>query len=102
MTASTKTRLVSVLLVVLSGGYTAQLGVQLHGYGLPLGLMAACCGGVWSSLLVLGDRVAKAWMTTVHRCTVPDCDFTVRLRHTGAAENRTWQEAAASHPDHRP
>ena len=102
MSASKKNRAAFVLLLAVATGFTTVLGAQLHGYGVPLALLAACCCGVWSCAVDLGIAVVKASTTTVHRCTTPGCEFTVRLRHTDAAENRRWQEAAAAHPAHRP
>jgi hypothetical protein len=102
MDSKLKRRLSSAVQVTVTGGLAAWECVQLHGYGVPLLLMTACGLAVWSALLSLWGQVARAAATTTHRCTAPGCDFTVRLRHASAVDNRRWQETAAAHPAHRP
>ncbi|MEV7071659.1 hypothetical protein [Streptomyces sp. NPDC093990] len=81
-----------------SAALAIAIGVRLHGYGVPLALLLACCLSCAASFSSLLFRVIGAWSTTVHRCTRPGCDFRVSLTHADSAENRRWQEIAAQHP----
>ncbi|NEB75299.1 hypothetical protein G3I40_08650 [Streptomyces sp. SID14478] len=93
-------RITGVLIIGFALAVALSIGVQLHSYAVPLGLLAPCVLGVFSCALWLLLRVAEAAESTVHRCTAPGCTFQVRMRHASAAESRRWQEIAAAHPTH--
>jgi hypothetical protein len=86
--------------VAVSAALAIVIGVRLSGYGVPVALLLACCLSCVATFSSLLFHVIGAWSTTTHRCTVSGCDFQVRLTHTDAAENRRWQEIAATHPHH--
>lgn len=84
--------------VAVSAALAIGIGVRLASYGVPAVLLLACCLSCTAAFSGLLFRLLDAWSTTTHRCTRPGCDFQVRLTHGGAAENRRWQEIAATHP----
>ncbi|MEU7177251.1 MULTISPECIES: hypothetical protein [Streptomyces] len=74
--------------------------VDLAPYRLPGHLAFTCVGGVSASAVWLTSYVLNTVVTTTHRCTAPDCTYTIRVRGTTSAESRRWQEIAADHPGH--
>ncbi|MFF4185764.1 hypothetical protein ACFYZ9_21475 [Streptomyces sp. NPDC001691] len=84
---------------MLASGASVELRL-LNAYGVPL-LLALSCGlaiGIGVGRFV--ESVADSFTATVYRCRAANCSFQVRLTHASAAEQRRWQEAAASHPRH--
>ncbi len=75
-------------------------GLRLSAYHVPASLTVSCVLATLTSTVWLIAHVADALTSTTHRCPAPGCDFQVRLRGTGAAESRRWQEVAAEHPGH--
>ncbi|MFD4477366.1 hypothetical protein ACFWPU_14815 [Streptomyces sp. NPDC058471] len=98
--SSLRRRIVSALIITGAGAVALSIGVRLHSYGVPVGLITPCVLSVLSSSLWLLLRVEEAARTTTHRCTAAGCDFQVRVQHVGAAESRRWQETASDHPTH--
>lgn len=88
-----------LLVLGLSLGLAASIGVRLASYGVPLALITGCVLCVAASVLNLLEHIADAWSTT-HRCPVAGCAFEVTVRGVDAAENRRWQEIATTHPAH--
>ncbi|MGW2228169.1 hypothetical protein [Streptomyces formicae] len=89
-----------LLALAFSLALAIAVGVRLASYGVPLALITGCALCVSASVQSLLEHVADACSTT-HRCTAPGCTFAVTVRGVDAAENRRWQEIAATHPDHR-
>ncbi|WP_052863583.1 hypothetical protein [Streptomyces niger] len=83
--------------LVLGGGLAAAAGTQLASYSVPSGLSFGCALCICSTFTSFLQTVAEALTTTTHRCRKEGCDFAVRLG-AQAAENRRWQEIAATHP----
>ncbi|MGA5130821.1 hypothetical protein ACPCTO_13530 [Streptomyces olivoreticuli] len=77
------------------------IGLRLRPYGVPLSLTLVCALAIFANVTATVNHLAEAAASTTHRCTVPGCDFRVRLSDPTAAESRRWQEAAAAHPTHR-
>ncbi|MDI5971865.1 hypothetical protein POF50_021440 [Streptomyces sp. SL13] len=98
MNSSKPGLLAQAAMVTGCGAMAALTGVDLDSYHLPLAWNLSCSTAVFSALLHLTTTAAAAWGTRTHRCPLPDCDFTVRLQHVDAGENRRWQEIAAHHP----
>ncbi|MGW3266785.1 hypothetical protein [Streptomyces sp. NPDC001056] len=92
--------------LILSGTVAAcaalagAIGVRLSDYGVPVSLLVACSTSCLATFTSLAFRCTEALSTVTHRCKQPGCDFRVRLANTDAAENRRWQEMAATHPHH--
>ncbi|MFD8047667.1 hypothetical protein ACFV5E_30075 [Streptomyces chartreusis] len=91
-------RILTTGAVAISTALAIGIGVRLASYGVPVALLLACCLSCTAAFSSLLFRLVDAWSTTTHRCTRPGCDFQVRLTHGSAAENRRWQEIAATHP----
>lgn len=87
--------LISCFVVV---GLATEISVRLAAYGVPATFLVACGMGVASSGLFLVERLATAASTTTYRCPSNGCDFKVTLTRVSAAEDRRWQETAATHP----
>ncbi|MFJ3989915.1 hypothetical protein ACIPWY_14815 [Streptomyces sp. NPDC090032] len=100
MTKQQRRRIVSLLEIGVSLAVGAAISVRLASYGVPSFLLAACALGTAGSVLSALLNIEQAWAATTHRCTVPGCDFRVRIQHSDAGENRRWQETAANHPNH--
>ncbi|MEU2153804.1 hypothetical protein ABZ532_02035 [Streptomyces sp. NPDC019396] len=96
----TRRRITSAALIAAAGTVAAWIAVQLHAYGVPIGLITPCVLSVLSSALWLLIRAEEAWSSTRHRCTATGCTFEVRVQNGSAADNRRWQEVAAAHPTH--
>ncbi|MFE6691045.1 hypothetical protein ACFVFQ_31835 [Streptomyces sp. NPDC057743] len=100
MDRKTAKRLVQSLSVVLGMINAIVLGSQLAAYHVPLSLLVSCALAWLASTVWFVEALIKAFDTTTYRCPEPDCAFTVRVRHSDAAESRRWQETAAEHPTH--
>ncbi|MEU0780573.1 hypothetical protein ABZ341_03215 [Streptomyces sp. NPDC006173] len=95
---STRHRVLTAGAAALSAALAVAIGVRLSGYGVPPVLLLACCLSCVATFAGLLFRLISALSTTTHRCGRPGCDFSVSLTHTDSADNRRWQEIAASHP----
>ncbi|WP_432010453.1 hypothetical protein [Streptomyces cucumeris] len=95
-----KQRLLPLLAEAIAAALASYLGYQLTAYDVPLALVLACALALYIAFRESLHQVLWASHTVTHRCTVPGCDFTVRLTDVDAAENRRWQEIAATHPSH--
>jgi hypothetical protein len=84
--------------VAVSAALSVAIGVRLASYGVPAVLLLACCLSCTAAFSSLLFRLLDAWSTTTHRCKRPGCDFRVSLTHADSAEQRRWQEIAATHP----
>ena len=91
-------RLTFAGMVAASAALGLAIAFRLAMYDVPVSLLFACSMSCTASALFLLLRLADAVGTSTHRCTVAGCDFQVRMRHVDAAENRKWQEIAATHP----
>jgi hypothetical protein len=95
---NTRHRTLNTGAFIVSAALAIAIGVRLHGYGVPLSLLLACCSSCLATFSSLLFRVISAWSTTTHLCRRPGCDFRVSLTRADAAEDRRWQEIAAHHP----
>ncbi|WP_411121286.1 hypothetical protein [Streptomyces sp. x-19] len=100
MSRQTVSRLVATGAVVLGVATAVAIGTRLAAYDVPLSLIASCALACLATTVWVVDLLIKAFASTTYRCPDPACDFTVRVRHADAAENRRWQETAAEHPTH--
>ncbi|MEV0254421.1 hypothetical protein AB0H82_09135 [Streptomyces sp. NPDC050732] len=88
-----------LLALASSLGLAVWVSIRLASYDVPLTLITACGLCVAACTLNLLERLAEARSTT-HRCPAAGCTFKVTVRGVDAAENRRWQEIAATHPTH--
>ncbi|WP_411130482.1 hypothetical protein [Streptomyces sp. x-19] len=100
MSRTTVSRLVVTVSAVLGVANAVSIGTKLAAYGVPLSLIVACALACLATTVWVVELLIKAFASTTYRCPDPACDFTVRIRHVDAAENRRWQETAAEHPAH--
>ncbi|MER6047561.1 hypothetical protein ABT168_08860 [Streptomyces sp. NPDC001793] len=100
MSRKTVSRLVLTVSVVVGVANAVSIGTKLAAYDVPLSLLVDCTLACLASTVWLVAGLTTAFASTTYRCTEPGCDFTVRVRHGDAAENRRWQETVAEHPTH--
>ncbi|MFH8739359.1 hypothetical protein [Streptomyces sp. NPDC017964] len=100
MTKQQRRRIVSLIEIGVSLAVGATISIRLASYDVPFFLLTACALGTAGSVLSALLNIEQAWTATTHRCTVPGCDFRVRIQHADAGESRCWQEIVAAHPRH--
>ncbi|WP_369359575.1 hypothetical protein [Streptomyces sp. cg2] len=100
MSRKTVSRLVLTVSVVVGVANAVSIGTKLAAYDVPLSLIVTCAMACLTSTVWVVGTLVDLLGSTTYRCTEPGCDFTVRVRHGNAAENRRWQETAAEHPTH--